>query len=222
MDAGDRATPNRLERQLAFMLQNRDVAVVSCLARYINSEGELMPAIALDAQPHEADECSSRRDDIMRVLHRCAFTRRETLARVAGHRAEEVDLMNLLAEDGPILVQPEYLMQYRIDSSSQPARLFDLANHAHVWAENCILARRSGATELRREPFSQPQSSARSGPKTERYHHRESGELGTRSHMLSTALGIAREFALRPALGSVEASATAGRGGASSLEAGEA
>jgi glycosyltransferase involved in cell wall biosynthesis len=221
MDAADRALPNRLERQLAFMLQNRDVDVVSCLAHYINADGEHTPAIALDTKAHDAGECAGRRADIMRVLHRGAFMRRETLARAAS-TTEEIELMRRLAEAGPILVQPEYLMEYRFESDSQAARLFDLANHEQVWAEDCLVARRAGnpapawaqvATPRRSRPL-QP-SPAKSGGPQMRHHNREGGR------MLSAALRIAGELALWPRSSRLSAQLLS-RGAARSFEAGEA
>ena len=40
IDADDVALPNRFERQLAFLRDNPDVKVTSCLAYYINEEGK--------------------------------------------------------------------------------------------------------------------------------------------------------------------------------------
>ena len=213
MYAEDRAMPDRLERQLAFMLQNRDLAVVSCLAHYINGDGEPMPAIALDPPAHEADECPSRHDDIMRVLQRGAFTRRETAVSAAGRcvasgGSDDIELMNRLAEAGPILVQPEYLMQYRIDNGSQAALWLDLANHGHGSGDNYILARRAG-------------NAARSDSTADRC-HRGAGERKTNSRMLSTALRVAGRLTLWPAFRSARLSAQLlCRRAAGHLEAGE-
>jgi glycosyltransferase involved in cell wall biosynthesis len=148
MYAEDRAMPNRLERQLAFMLQNRDVAVVSCLAHYTSAGGEAMPAVDLPlsdvAEGPESEELAA-------VLHRGAFMRHETLASLVDDESG-VQPWSQLDAVGSVLVQPEYLMQCRIESSSDAARL-DLAQLKYLWIEDCVLAKHEGLAEPTWEQF---------------------------------------------------------------------
>jgi glycosyltransferase involved in cell wall biosynthesis len=214
MDADDRAMPNRLERQLAFMLQNRDVAVVSCLAYYINAAGDRMARTSHDLTSREAFWGYMQRNEVIGVLHPGAFMRREVLNGAGGYRAqfetaEDIDLWNRLAETGPILVQTEYLMEYRVHGSSQVARFFDAAHQKHLWAEECMLARRAGNPEPTWEQFLWRQ---RSRPLNERLTHsrialgrrlyREAGECKINGRVISAALRFAGAVALRPAYSS--------------------
>ena len=161
MDASDRAMPNRLERQLAFMLQNRDVAVVTCLAQYIDAHGEAMEPLSLEAPYGDPDDA----DDFTAVLHRGAFMRRETLANAVGDSGAAP--WSSLAAEVPVLVQPECLMQYRFDDAAEVARL-DLAQQRYLWAAECVLAFREGNKEPTWEQFLWRQ---RSRPVMERLDH---------------------------------------------------
>ena len=140
--------------------------------------------------------------------------RRELLSSVGGYRAqfetaEDIDLWNRLSELGPILVQPDYLMEYRVHSRSQVARFFDTAHQKHLWAQHCMLARRAGNPEPTWEQFLWHQ---RSRPLNERLTHsrialgrrlyREAGEHKINGRVLSAALRFAGAIALRPAYSS--------------------
>jgi hypothetical protein len=144
----DRAMPNRLERQLAFMLQNRDVPVVSCLAYYVNADGERMPPVEPNVMWREAYEAHTQGDELIGVLHPGAFMRRETLMR-AGSRRTDIET----AEVGPIFIQPEYLMEYYVEDNSQAARFLDMAYLKQYWAEACASASREGNSEPTWEQF---------------------------------------------------------------------
>ena len=211
MDADDRAMPNRFERQLAFMLQNRDVTVVSCLAYYINASGDRMARTSHDLTSREAFWGYMQRNEVIGVLHPGAFMRRALLMDAGGYRAqfetaEDIDLWNRLSETGPILVQAEYLMEYRVHGTSQVAKFFDTAHQKHLWAEECMLARRSGQPEPTWEQFLWRQ---RSRPFNERLTHqrialgrrlyREAGEHKINGRVISAALRFAGAVALRPA-----------------------
>lgn len=152
MSAEARAMPNRLERQLAFMLQNRDVAVASCLAHYVDAEGERMPPLERDEIWLESYEDHAHRGEIVDLLHPGIFMRRETLVHLEGDRASSggADDIELL---GPIVVQPEYLMECRIDADSQAASFLETVHQKHLWAEECRHAWRAGNQEPTWEQF---------------------------------------------------------------------
>jgi glycosyltransferase involved in cell wall biosynthesis len=152
MSAEGHAMPNRLERQLAFMLQNRDFAVASCLAKYVDADGERMPPLPHDEIWLEAYEDHAHRGEIVDLMHPGIFMRRETLAQLDGAQASSgvVDDIELL---GPIFVQPEYLMECRIDANSQAASFLETVHQKHLWAEDCRHAWRAGNQEPTWEQF---------------------------------------------------------------------
>jgi glycosyltransferase involved in cell wall biosynthesis len=179
MDPSDRAMPNRLERQLAFMLQNRDAAVVNCLAYYINAAGGRMAPPPYDLATREALSGDMQPNEAIGVLPRGAFMRREVLNGAGDNCSQfethDIDLWNRLAETGPSLIQAEYLMEYRVGSSSQPASFF------------------------RREcsrPLNESLSQSRIALGQRLY--REAGECKLNGRVVSSALRLAGAIALRP------------------------
>lgn len=152
MDADDLALPNRFERQLAFVAENPDVKATSCLAHYIDPQGRRVGKT--DGEP-------TTRDDFQRMLkqnlpfgllHSGAWVDRKVLVELGGYRPEfeaanDIDLWCRLSDRHLLLVQPEYLMEYRIHGSSLSAQRYERGRLKHLWARDCMVARRSGLPE---------------------------------------------------------------------------
>jgi len=153
IDADDVALPNRLERQLDFVKRHRDVKVTSCLAYYIDVTGNRVGKTHHDLTDRDAFARYMERNDPIGILHPGAFVETETLLAVGGYREEfgpanDIDLWCRIAERGGlILVQPEYLMEYRVHAGSISATSFLLARLKAQWARDCMRARRSGHVE---------------------------------------------------------------------------
>jgi glycosyltransferase involved in cell wall biosynthesis len=165
MDSDDRALPERLERQLAFMQANPDVLVLSCLAHYINPDGERVGRAPHDLTSREAFAAYLTSNRVIGVLHPGAFMRREIVMAAGGYRpayefAEDIDLWNRLSEHGLVLVLPEYLLEYRLHRASTLSMSLGLAHIRREWAEQAMLARRRGAPEPAWEEFEQAWCSA--------------------------------------------------------------
>jgi glycosyltransferase involved in cell wall biosynthesis len=153
IDADDVAFPMRLERQLDFVFQHPEVKVTSCLAYYIDAAGRSVGRTYHDLTTRETFEHYMARNEPIGILHPGAFIEKNTLSAVGGYREEfgpanDIDLWCRIGERGGIiLVQPEYLMKYRIHSGSISARSFMLARLKCQWARDCMRARRSGRPE---------------------------------------------------------------------------
>ena len=158
MDADDVALPERLERQLAFVQQNPDVKTTSCLAHYIDSASHRVGKTVTDLITREVFARYQNDNLCIGLLLPGALIERSLLAAIGGYRPEfgpanDIDLWCRISDHGLILVQPEYLMEYRIHGGSLSAQSFELARLKHLWARDCMIARRGGQPEPTWEAF---------------------------------------------------------------------
>ena len=159
IDADDVALPNRLERQLAFVQLNPKVAVTCCLAYYINEKGERKGKTSLDLTTEEKFREYLARNEAIGLIHPCVFMNRAAVVVAGGYRepfggANDIDLWNRISERGHlILVQPEYLMEYRIHSAAISSSKFLDSRLKYEWVRVCMVARRSGRAEPDWETF---------------------------------------------------------------------
>ena len=149
IDADDIALPDRLERQLAFVSDNPDVLATSCLAHYIDPRGRRVGKTVHDLTTRQDFARYRAKNLPIGLLHPGAFIHHATLLALGGYRAEfdpanDIDLWCRISDLGVILVQPEYLMEYRIHGGSLSAQSFELARLKHLWARDSMIARRRG------------------------------------------------------------------------------
>jgi glycosyltransferase involved in cell wall biosynthesis len=153
IDADDVALPDRLERQIEFLRNNPDVKVTSCLAFYINADGTRVGKSFHDLTTREAFARYMRQNLAIGILHPGAMIDRVELNDVGGYRQEygpanDIDLWARLCERGAlILVQEEYLMEYRVHQGSETAQDFEHSRLKYQWARDCMRARRQGRPE---------------------------------------------------------------------------
>jgi glycosyltransferase involved in cell wall biosynthesis len=166
IDADDVALPNRLERQLAFVEANPDVAVTCCLAFYINEHGERKGKTHLSLTTREKFRELMEHGEAIGLTHPCVFMRRDVVVQIGAFREEfgganDIDLWNRISERGHlILVQPEYLMEYRIHSGAISSSKFLESRLKYEWVRACMAARRSGKPEPSWNEFLQRWNSA--------------------------------------------------------------
>ncbi len=158
MDADDIALPQRLARQLAFVQENPDVQTISCLAHYIDSDSKRVGKTVTDLVTRDAFARYQRENLCIGLLHPGALIERALLEAIGGYRPEfgpanDIDLWCRISDQGLILVQPEYLMEYRIHGGSLSAQSFELARLKHLWARDCMIARRAALAEPSWETF---------------------------------------------------------------------
>lgn len=159
MHADDVMESNRLERQLAFIAENPDLAVVSSFVHHIDSNGREIGKYRSQYTSRETVQRARLQNELIGFHHPAAMLRKDAVQAVGGYRSafwvcEDIDLWNRLVEqDFGILVQPEFLLRYRIHAGS--------ASIAHAWSvqlvlrwvRECMLARRSGRREPSWESF---------------------------------------------------------------------
>ena len=159
IDADDIALPSRLERQIEFLRANPDLKVTSCLAYYINAQGDRVGKSFHDLTTREAYARYLRKNLAIGILHPGAVINRIELNEVGGYRQEygpanDIDLWARLSERGAlILVQEEYLMEYRVHEASETAQDFEHSRLKYQWARDSMRARRKGQPEPRWEEY---------------------------------------------------------------------
>jgi glycosyltransferase involved in cell wall biosynthesis len=154
MHADDVMMPNRLERQLAFVREHPELAVASSWVKHINSEGKVIAKGNTSLTTHQDVQMLYLSNQLVGISHPAAILRKSAVQAVGGYRDqfrvnEDVDLWNRMLEQGyKILVQPEYLLQYRVHEGSASIAQARLIGKQIHWVKDCMLRRRRGEPEL--------------------------------------------------------------------------
>jgi glycosyltransferase involved in cell wall biosynthesis len=153
LDADDLMMPNRLERQLAFLQANPDLAVASSIVRYIDDTGRDIGGFT---------SVFTTRAEVQRYVanhwavgfhHPATIFHKRTIQSLGGYRpqfwpADDMDLWNRVIDAGHgVLVQDEPLTCYRIHGSSVMVSKSRNAERKVQWATACIHARHEGKPE---------------------------------------------------------------------------
>ncbi len=166
IDADDIALPHRLDRQWTFIQEHPEVAVTSCFAYYINQHGVRKGQTFHDLTTVEKFREYQARNAAIGLLHPGVFMRRDVVLAAGGYReafgaANDIDLWARISEQGRvILVQPEYLIEYRVHPGAIGSRKLLEARLKFEWARACLIARRAGLPEPAWEAFLQNWRSA--------------------------------------------------------------
>jgi glycosyltransferase involved in cell wall biosynthesis len=127
-DAGDTSMPEKLKQEAAFLIENPDVALVSCGTRFVGPEGEFVYDVVQSEE--EALECIGRPSlEAMRgpSSHGSVMFRRAIYERVGGYRsqfyvAQDLDLWTRLIEHGRHAALQEVLYVAQLHPQSISAR----------------------------------------------------------------------------------------------------
>ena len=158
MHADDVMEPHRLERQVAFAEEHPTAAVLSSLVYVINGEGTRIGLSTTElSQPGKAQKMVVK-NEIIGFHHPAAMLRKSAALKVGGYRqafwpCEDIDLWNRIAEQGQeILVQPEYLLNYRKHGTAASANIRRLREKYH-YTRTAMRHRRRGDPEPTYEEF---------------------------------------------------------------------
>ncbi len=153
MDADDLMMPNRIERQLAFIQEHPDIAVASSFIYNIDEHGRIIAQYQSKFTTKAVVDEYVRTNQMINFHHPAVIMRKSIIQAVGGYRgqflvAQDCDLWNRVVEQGyTVLVQPEYLVKYRIHSSSVSIAKTRKATEQMNWIEICMLKRRQGEPE---------------------------------------------------------------------------
>jgi glycosyltransferase involved in cell wall biosynthesis len=150
MDADDIALPKRFERQLGFLAEHPEAKATSCLAYHIDTRGRSVGK-TLPVRP-------TPENDAVGYLHSGAVIDRELMVSLGGYRPEfrqanDIDLWSRITDHHTIVEQNEYLMEYRVHPGTLSDESYESGRLRHLWARDCMRARRRGLTEPSWEQF---------------------------------------------------------------------
>ncbi len=152
MDADDLMMPNRIERQLAFIAENPDLAVASSYVYNIGEDGKIIGQFRAKFTNRAVVEEYVRKNQLIGFHQPAVIMKKSVIQAVGGYRnfsyAEDLDLWNRVAEQGyPILVQPEFLVKYRIHSTSISVTNAKQGIEKVNWVTECMIRRCQGKPE---------------------------------------------------------------------------
>lgn len=159
MDADDIMLPNRIERQIAFIKENADVAIAGTFVHYINNDGTIIGKQQSPYITRDHVEELVQRNKLVGFTHPSVIMRKSVVKEVGGYRgefwpADDIDLWNRIVErDYTVLAQPEYLLKYRKHGSSAYVSRQRLSQLKTNWVKACVQRRRSGKPEPTWEKF---------------------------------------------------------------------
>lgn len=159
MHADDIMEPRRLERQIHFVQQHENLAVASCLVTYINDSGKVLGKSSSELTTEESVRRYVEQGEIIGFHHPGVIMRKSVAEATGGYRqefwpAEDIDLWNRITENNhAILVQPEYLLKYRVHGAAASISYALKARTQMDWIKHCAHARRQQLPELTYEEY---------------------------------------------------------------------
>ncbi|HYI14557.1 MAG TPA: glycosyltransferase [Thermomicrobiales bacterium] len=152
IDHDDISRPQRLERQALTLAQNPGVRVVGTYGVEITSEGTEFGLIAFGPTSVSDYHTRRRRNEWMSFIHASVVVHRPTILALGGYRASfgsaaDSDLWSRVADDHPVIVVPEYLVEYRVHLGSMSFKRFFEQQRVVRLIRACQGARRSGQPE---------------------------------------------------------------------------
>ncbi len=152
MDADDLMMPNRIERQLAFIAENPDLAVASSYVYNIDENGKIIGQFRSKFTNKAVVEEYVRTNQLIGFHHPAVIMKKSVIQALGGYRnfsyAEDLDLWNRVAEQGYlVLVQPEFLLKYRIHSTATSVANVKQGTQQTNWIQECMIRRCQGEPE---------------------------------------------------------------------------
>jgi glycosyltransferase involved in cell wall biosynthesis len=123
MDADDISMPERLEKQLNYLEENKNVEVVASTVKYIDDAGKIAGNWKLDNQTTDVKTIRKWMPRENCIAHPSVMGKKELLSRFKYNpnqlNIEDYDLWMRLLNTGAIIAKiPEPLLYYRVHSSS--------------------------------------------------------------------------------------------------------
>jgi glycosyltransferase involved in cell wall biosynthesis len=146
MDADDLSRPDRFAKQIAYLRQHPEVAVVSGAMDVIDESGKHLHTAVF---PTEPEVIAGELLDRCCVCHPAIMARTAMVRSVGGYRrsaqfAEDYDLWLRIAEVGRIGNLPDVLLSYRVHAATISARRIVAQELAAIGAKAAARERRSG------------------------------------------------------------------------------
>jgi hypothetical protein len=149
LDADDRALPERLDRQLAFLEANAEIALLGGAALLIDERGQVFRRVKL---PRSHDEIVEALERYSAFIHSNVVFRREAVEAVGGYRpafepSEDYDLWLRLTERHPTANLAEFVGEYRYYPDQESVVLAEAQALCAVAARASARYRRDGGPD---------------------------------------------------------------------------
>jgi glycosyltransferase involved in cell wall biosynthesis len=147
LDADDRAKPDRLGKQFAFMQAHPEIGLLGTFADRIGAAGNIVGRLAPPTDHATLSQVLERTNPFVHssVMMRTALARRVGGYRAAFRAAEDYDLWLRMAEAGGIANLAHYLTQYRQHDANLSRRDAIRQSFSVRLAQRSAAGRRSGA-----------------------------------------------------------------------------
>ena len=154
IDADDIAFPTRIERQLWFMEEHKDVNISCSCVKHINEQGRIIGKGVVEILTASDFFARLNANEAIGLYCPATIIRTSMFAdstlrfRQAFWPAEDIDLWNRAAEKGNLIIaQPEFLTGYRIHGGSAVTSSFKTARLKYEFVRACLMQRRHGESE---------------------------------------------------------------------------
>jgi glycosyltransferase involved in cell wall biosynthesis len=149
MDADDLSRPDRFAKQVAYLREHPEIAVLSGAIDLIDANGVYLRT---DAFPTAPDAIKRELPRSCCICHPAVMARTGMLRSVGGYRigaeyAEDYDLWLRVSEVGEIANLPDVLLSYRMHPVKASTRHLVAADLAVIAARGAALLRRSGKSD---------------------------------------------------------------------------
>lgn len=160
MDADDIMLPNRLERQIPFLMNHPEAAVVSCYSYHIDGKGRRIGKSGTYPYIASVKNCKKHitKGGMIFCLHPGVVFWKKAVMSVGGYNeslpvSEDTELWNRMADHGLYtIVMPERLLEYRIHMEAISSAWHKSSDH-RSWVHTTIVSRRNGNKELSFDEF---------------------------------------------------------------------
>lgn len=210
MDADDMARPDRFARQLAAAAANPRVLVWGSYALHVNAAGKVLGVSRTGpTTEREFDDLRRRGADVY-VHHPTWLARRDVILKLGGYdprfdSCEDFELLDRIADLGPVLAIPEPLLRYRVHSSSSTARRFFAMRHKadyvvarrHARMRGEALSWEAFEEQCRRRPL--PAKAAAALHTASMYYYRKAGLSFGDGRVIRAGACLAAATAMNPA-----------------------
>ena len=122
MDANDIALSERFDKQIKYLIKEKEIGLVTCLHENINTEGKPIQTLNRDISPSNSQVCTFFRNYIP---HSSVMIDRDIITDIKYNEdcaAEDFDLWIQLSEKTEFYMIPDVLMKIRIDKKGLSQR----------------------------------------------------------------------------------------------------
>lgn len=142
-DGDDISYPSRFEKEIAYLLENKDCVAVSALARHIDEDGKPIGTVTKAKDMSTVDDSAIPANEPY-ILQPLLMMRRDAFLATAGYRpltvAEDTDLYWRMIKLGTLHIMPEILGDYRIHGSSISSKSIVSGRRMSAWTQLSALS----------------------------------------------------------------------------------